>query len=358
MRPDDETCWASVRWRDSAMDGQFLYGVLSTGVYCRPSCPSRLPLRKNVRFYAAAADAERDGLRPCKRCKPLAKTADEATIRAVRELCRYIQDHSGETLSLERLSKRAHLSPFHLQRRFKAVLGVTPKDFVESCRLAMLKQNLRSGRSVADATYEAGFGSSSRVYERASRRLGMTPKQYSAGGRGVGISWAISDTPLGLLMMGATDRGLCFVQFGVSKAELLRRLQAEFPAAGIGEMAATSTQPFTQWMQALSRHLTGKQTTLDLPTDLRGTAFRMKVWNYLLKIPYGELRSYAEVAQAIGEPRAVRAVASACAANRVALVIPCHRVIRGDGGLGGYRWGLERKRTLIDLERIVRADTT
>jgi AraC family transcriptional regulator of adaptative response/methylated-DNA-[protein]-cysteine methyltransferase len=185
----------------------------------------------------------------------------------------------------------------------------------------------------------------------------MTPKQYRAGGSGVELSWAVSETPLGLLMMGASDRGLCFVQFGTSKTELLHRLQAEFPGARIDEMPATSRQPFTQWMQALSRHLGGKQVALDLPTDLRGTAFQMRVWNYLLKIPYGELRSYTEVAQAIGKPRAVRAVASACAANRVALIIPCHRVIRGDGGLGGYRWGLERKRSLIDQERAVRAAT-
>ncbi|MGB1563924.1 MAG: bifunctional DNA-binding transcriptional regulator/O6-methylguanine-DNA methyltransferase Ada [Sinimarinibacterium flocculans] len=354
MKPDDDTCWAAVRDRDRAFDGRFFYGVLSTGVYCRPSCASRTPLRRNLRFYAVAADAERDGLRPCKRCKPLARTADEATIRTVRELCRYIQQHSDQNPGLEQLSRRAHLSPSHLQRRFKAVLGVSPKDFVESCRLDALKRKLRDGRSVAAATYDAGFGSSSRVYERAAHRLGMTPRQYRAGGRGVDISWALSETPLGLLMIGASDRGLCFVQFGASESELCGQLQAEFPQAAITPMPANARDQFAQWMQALSRHLSGRQIALDLPLDLRGTAFQMKVWNYLLKIPYGELRSYSEVAQAIGAPRAVRAVASACAANRVGLVVPCHRVIRGDGGLGGYRWGLERKRSLIDLERGVR----
>ena len=357
MNSNEETLWAAVTARDPTRDGAFFYGVLTTGVYCRPSCRSRLPLRRNVRFYARAADAERDGLRPCKRCRPLSATADEPTVRKIRALCRHIQENVGESLTLEQLGARAHLSPFHLQRTFKAVLGVTPREFVEACRLDTLKRGLRGKASVTGAIYDAGFGSTSRVYERMATRLGMTPKQYRAGGAGVELSYAVSETPLGLLMMAAGDRGLCFVQFGESEPELVQRLRAEYPGAAIMEMSTRSRAPFAQWMRALAEHLSGTRTSLELPTDLRGTAFQMKVWNYLLKIPYGELRSYAEVAQAIGKPRAVRAVASACAANRVALVIPCHRVIRGDGGLGGYRWGLERKRSLIDQERAVRAGT-
>lgn len=354
---NDKTRWAAVIARDKTHDGAFFYGVRSTGVYCRPSCPSRLPLRRNVRFYEAAAEAERDGLRPCKRCRPLAATADERTVTRIRSLCRYIQAHSQQPLTLEQLGAQVHLSPFHLQRSFKAVLGVTPKEFVAACRLDALKCGLRSKAPISGAIYDAGFGSASRVYERAASRLGMTPRQYRSGGAGVALSYALSETPLGLLLMGASDRGLCFVQFGDSEAALLQRLRAEFPGAELAPMSPRSATPFAQWMRALGAHLARGRTALDLPADLRGTAFQMKVWNYLLKIPYGELRSYSEVAQAIGHPKAVRAVASACAANRVALVIPCHRVIRGDGGLGGYRWGLERKRSLIDQERARRAGT-
>lgn len=352
---NDEQRWQAVTARDAAQDGQFFYGVLTTGVYCRPSCKSRPPLRRNVRFYETPAAAERAGLRPCKRCKPLAKSADEATITRLRELAAYMREHATETLSLEQLGKRAHMSPFHLQRSFKAVLGVSPREFAEACRLDALKQNLRGGGDVTGAIFDAGFGSTSRVYERAAKRLGMTPKQYREGGAGVAISHAVAKTPLGLLMMAASDRGLCFVQFGESEAALLKQLRAEYPGAELSEMPPRSREPFAQWMRALGAHLADARAPLDLPVDLRGTAFQMKVWNYLLKIPAGELRSYAEVAQGIGAPRAVRAVASACAANRVGIVVPCHRVIRGDGSLGGYRWGMARKRSLIDAERAAKA---
>lgn len=351
---DEELKWQAVSARDAAHDGEFFYGVMTTGVYCRPSCKSRTPLKRNVRFYDAPADAERDGLRPCKRCKPLAKSADEATVQRMRALCAYIREHAAESLTLEALGREAHLSPFHLQRSFKAVLGVSPKDFIEACRLDTLKAGLRKGGDVSGAIYDAGYGSASRVYERSAKRLGMTPKQYRAGGAGVELSYACAQTPLGALMMAASDRGLCFVQFGASEPVLMQQLRAEYPGAAFSEMPARSREPFAQWMRALGEHLAGKRPALDLPADLRGTAFQMKVWNYLLKIPPGELRSYSEVAQGIGHPKAVRAVASACAANRVALVIPCHRVIRGDGGMGGYRWGMDRKRSLIDRERAER----
>ena len=273
----------------------------------------------------------------------------------MQELCRYIESHAHEPLTLRALSRLAHLSPFHLQRSFKSVVGVTPKQYAEACRMRSLKQKLRGGGTVTEAVYDAGFGSGSRVYERVDTRLGMTPRQYRKGGAGVEISFAASPTPLGTMMIAATDRGLCSLQFGESEAELRACLAKEYPAAKLSPMPPERKGQFAEWMRALSRYLAGSTTRLDLPLDVRGTAFQMKVWSYLQRIPYGELQSYSEVAKAIGHPAAVRAVGSACARNEVALVIPCHRVIRGDGGLGGYRWGLHRKRALIDRERTVRA---
>lgn len=275
-------------------------------------------------------------------------TAVEARLEA---LCRHIEAHADEDLSLAALAARAHLSPFHLQRRFKALTGLSPKQYQEAVRLRRLRAELREGQPVTRAIQDAGFGSTSRVYEKVATRLGMTPKQYRAGGAGLSISHAAADTPLGRLMMGATDRGLCFVQFGESDAALRAQLQAEYPGAQLAPMDPAMQEAFSGWMQALGAHLAGTNPTPTLPLDLRGTAFQMRVWRYLQQIPCGELRSYREVAEAIGAPRAVRAVASACARNRVALLVPCHRVIRGDGSLGGYKWGLERKRSLIDQER-------
>jgi AraC family transcriptional regulator of adaptative response/methylated-DNA-[protein]-cysteine methyltransferase len=348
---NDEQRWTAVRNRDARCDGKFLYGVLTTGVFCRPSCPSRRPLRKNVRFYATAEGAQRDGLRPCLRCRPLATPGDDPHAARIHAVARYIEAHADETLPLSALAARARLSPFHFQRRFKAVVGVSPKQYLDACRMNRLKTGLRAGERVTGAIYDAGFGSASRVYERVDTRLGMTPRQYREGGAGVAISYAVAETPLGLTMMAATDRGLCFVQFGAGEADLLAQLEREYPGATLAPMDAAARAPFAQWMAALAAHLEGTRPRLDLPLDVRGTAFQMKVWSFLQRIPYGEVRSYAEVAKAIGAPKAVRAVGSACAANRIAVAIPCHRVIRGDGGLGGYRWGLARKRALIDAER-------
>jgi AraC family transcriptional regulator, regulatory protein of adaptative response / methylated-DNA-[protein]-cysteine methyltransferase len=347
---NQEQCWQAIERRDGGLDGELFFGVVTTGVYCRPSCPSRRPLRKNVRFYATAAEAERDGLRPCKRCRPLDRERDRAAA-TVRELCRHIEAHPDAAPDLAELAARAGLSRFHLQRTFKAVAGVTPKEYVEACRMRQLKGSLRKAKDVTEAVYDAGFGSSSRVYERADTRLGMTPMQYRRGGQGVAITYASAPTPLGLLMIGATDRGICFVQFGDSEEELSAALRREYPAAQIAPMASPYPPEFERWMTALTRHLAGAQPRLDLPLDIRATAFQMRVWNYLQSIPYGEVQSYGEVAAAIGKPSAVRAVARACASNTVALAIPCHRVIRGTGELGGYRWGLGRKRALIDGER-------
>ncbi|MGH9453368.1 MAG: bifunctional DNA-binding transcriptional regulator/O6-methylguanine-DNA methyltransferase Ada [Terriglobia bacterium] len=356
---DAEQCWNAVVHKDKGEDGRLFFGVVTTGVYCRPSCPSRAPLRKNVRFYSTPDEAERDGLRACLRCKPRTPGEADPGIARIRSLCDTIRHNidSGEPLTLRELSRQAGVSPFHLQRRFKAITGVTPRQFVEACRMETLKGELRSQKPVTDAIYTAGFGSSSRVYERVDTRLGMTPAAYRAGGKGVSISHVSVKSPVGLMMVGATDRGLCSLQFGESRAPLLAALRREYPAAALEAMKRPYPRQFRLWMDSLFRHLRGQQPRLGLPVNVRATAFQLKVWTYLQSIPYGEVESYSEVAKAIGHPRAMRAVARACASNRVAIVIPCHRVIRGNGELGGYRWGLARKRVLIDQERSARART-
>src|SRR5579884_3687640 len=347
---DNDQCWQAVITRDKGRDGSFFFGVTTTGVYCRPSCPARRPLRRNVRFYKSAGEAEQDGLRPCRRCRPNADA--DPTSQRMRGLCDFIRRNcdSGEPLTLARLGEEAGMSPFHLQRTFKAAIGLTPRQFVEACRLEALKHELRGGRKVTNAVYEAGFGSGSRVYERLDTRFGMTPAQYRERGQNVAISWATEQTPLGLMMIGATDRGLCFVQFGSSEEHLLAELKREYPAATIHAAGRRHSQQLAAWMESLKRYLDGGVPHLDLPVDVRGTAFQFRVWQYLQTIPTGGGRSYAEVARGIGKPAAVRGVARACAANRVAIVIPCHRVIRADGDAGGYRWGMQRKKALLDRE--------
>ncbi len=285
------------------------------------------------------------------RCHPRDGVGAGSCSTAIRAICEYIEQYADETLKLDNLANRAGLSRFRFHRVFRAQVGVTPRQYVEAARLRKLKASLRTSADVTDAIYDAGFGSSSRVYERADTRLGMTPKQYRLGGEGTVITYATARTCAGLIMIGATDRGLCFVQFGDDESSLLKELKREYPSAECIAMRRPASAAFQTWMAALRTHLDGRQPRLDLPLDIRATAFQMRVWTYLQKIPYGEVQSYSEVAQGIGAPKAVRAVARACASNRLALVIPCHRVIRGTGELGGYRWGLARKRLLIDRER-------
>jgi AraC family transcriptional regulator of adaptative response/methylated-DNA-[protein]-cysteine methyltransferase len=338
-------CWNAIMARDRNFDGRFFFGVVTTGVYCRPSCPSRHPLRGNVRFFEAPAAAEQAGLRPCLRCHPLAdRTA------AIQDLCRYLEEHCEERPDLATMAARAGVSRFHLQRTFKAEVGLTPKQYLEAHRMGRLKQTLRDAKDVTEAVYEAGFGSASRVYERAGTRLGMTPKQYRQGGGGVTIAYRAMESPFGLAMVGATARGLCFVQFGETQAELAESLGKEYPSATL--VPADESDPqFGRWCEALAGLLTDGRQALDLPLDIQATAFQMRVWDYLRTIPRGEVRSYAQVAAGIGQPSAARAVARACASNRVAVAIPCHRVVRGDGAAGGYRWGAERKQALLARER-------
>jgi AraC family transcriptional regulator of adaptative response/methylated-DNA-[protein]-cysteine methyltransferase len=353
----NEQRWKAVQDRDASRDGAFFYGVLTTGVYCRPSCPSRRPKRENVKFYNTPAEAARDGLRPCLRCRPLSASVDLPRTKRIRDLCDYIERNAAEPLTLADLSKQAQLSPYHLQRSFKSIVGISPKQYLENCRMKNFKAILRgkNNDSVTGAIYAAGYGSSSRLYERTDTRLGMTPMEYRAGGAGLEITYGAAETPLGLMMMAATDRGLCFVHFGETLDELQQALAAEYPKSRLKPMEDPPPPEFHQWMEALNRHAEGMEPDSRLPVHVRATAFQMKVWKYLQTIPSGSVRSYQEVARGIGEPRSVRAVAKACSSNRVALAIPCHRVIRSTGGLGGYRWGLERKRVLIDNERHARA---
>src|SRR5262245_44696067 len=298
--------WAAVCARDRSQDGRFVYGVRTTGVYCRPSCAARRPLRENVRFYDSPAAAERAGLRACRRCRPLELVGDARRVARMREVCRYIEAHADERLGLDDLARRAAMSSSHFQRSFKALVGVSPKAYGEACRLARFKQELRSGKSVTDATYEAGFGSSSRVYERIDTRLGMTPRQYRERGRGVAISYAVTTTALGPMMLAATDRGLCFIQFGRSASALAAELRREYPNASITPMAEEQRDTFEQWMRALSAHLAGGRIDTGLPLDIRGTAFQTRVWRYLQSIPYGEVQSYSEVAAGLGAQAAAR----------------------------------------------------
>jgi AraC family transcriptional regulator of adaptative response/methylated-DNA-[protein]-cysteine methyltransferase len=276
------------------------------------------------------------------------------SMSSILQAAGYIEANCERELPLRTLSKEAGLSPFHFQRSFKTLVGLTPRQYQEACRLRTLKHELRQGDGVLRAIFAAGFGSTSRVYERVDTRLGMTPSEYRAGGAQVGITHATIRTRHGLLTIGATDRGVCFVQFGASEEELIGALRREYPGAQLSAMPKPWPEPFWEWVRALEQHLEGAQRVLDLPLDIRATAFQMKVWRYLQSIPYGQVRSYREVAEGIGQPTAARAVASACARNRVALVIPCHRVIRGTGEPGGYRWGLDRKRALLESERAPR----
>ncbi len=347
----DEERWRAVEARDPQFDGGFVYAVGSTGIYCRQSCPSRRPRRRNVRFYAVPEAAERAGFRACLRCRPRAARARDTRIEAVRRACRFIADHGADgrdgAPTLAALGAHVGLSPHHLQRSFKAAMGITPRQYHDALRLDRLKGLLRNGDHVSGALYEAGYGSSSRLYEKAPSQLGMTPAAYRRGGKGARIAYSIADCPLGRLLVAATARGLCAVRLGDDGGVLEAGLRDEFPAARI----ARDDAGLGRWVSALVAHLDGRRPHLDLPIDVRATAFQRLVWEALRAIPYGATRSYGEIARAIGRPTATRAVARACATNPVAVVVPCHRVVRADGGLGGYRWGVGRKRALIDSER-------
>lgn len=341
---DPTICWEAVLARDSSQDGAFVYAVRSTGIFCRPSCPSRRPRREQVRFFPEPNAATRAGFRPCQRCRP---QSEDAQVELIRRVCGALEEPDTETPTLTELGARFGVSPFHLQRTFKKIMGVSPRQYAAARRVERLKTQLREGDDVTTALYEAGYGSSSRLYEQAPASLGMTPATYKRGGAGTTIRYAIADSRLGRLLVAATERGICFVSMGDTDSELEASLRADFPVAQI-EHDETA---LSDWVGAVVRHLEGKEPQLDLPLDVQATAFQLQVWQALRAIPAGATRSYGEIAAAIGKPSAARAVGQACGNNPVALVVPCHRVVREGGELGGYRWGIERKRALLEAER-------
>ena len=345
-RIGDDQCWDAVVARDSHRDGQFVFAVATTGVYCRPSCGARRPRRENVKFFSRPEQAEKAGFRACLRCRPREFSGNPQS-DTVKAICRYIEQHLDESITLERLGKEFRQSPFHLQRRFKAALGITPRAYADSCRLRQLKRNLQAGDNVTRAMYDAGYGSSSRLYEKTASHLGMTPDKYRRGSIAATIRYAISDSPLGRMLVAATDRGICSIQFARSDAELIEGLRHEFPFAA----RKADESGLEVWIEALLSKMTGRELNASLPLDIRATAFQRRVWTYLQSIPFGATRSYGEVAKAIGQPTASRAVARACATNPVAVAIPCHRVVREDGSISGYRWGVQRKKTLLEIEQ-------
>lgn len=348
LLPDDyESQWHAVLSKDKSCDGQFVFAVSSTHIYCRPSCPSRRPRRDRVSFFQLPEAAEQAGFRACRRCHPRDASTTDPQMKMAQRVCRLIEDNDGEPITLAALSEKIGVSSFHLQRTFKNILGITPSQYAASSRIDKFKKGVRAGQAITNAIYDAGFGSSSRLYESAASQLGMTPATYGKGGRGAVINYAVVETPLGSLLVAATEKGVCSVKLGDSEATLKTDLMNEFPAAEIRH----DEQPLRSSLQAIVEHLKGTRQQINLPLDIQATTFQRQVWEQLRSIPYGVTNSYSEVAKAIGQQKAVRAVARACATNPVALVIPCHRVIREDKSPGGYRWGLGRKKKLLETER-------
>jgi AraC family transcriptional regulator of adaptative response/methylated-DNA-[protein]-cysteine methyltransferase len=350
-RLTDTDAWTAVESRDASFDGRFVYAVRSTHIYCRPSCPSRRPRRENVSFFPAPGDAERAGYRACRRCDPRGDKRTHDGSPAVERAVRYLDANDDRAVSLAELAAHAHLSASHLQRSFKRLVGMSPKEYQDARRVSRFKSRLRSGDTVSRATYEAGFGSSSRVYERSDDLLGMTPAAYRRGGAGVTIRYSIAESSVGRVLVAVTDRGVCAVELGASDAEVERALRADFPNASIERRDDGNSD----WVRGVLDRVRHPRETFDadapdVPLDLSGTAFQQRVWKALREIPAGERRSYRDVAEAIGQPTAVRAVARACATNRLAVIVPCHRVVREDGALAGYKWGVDRKRRLLEEE--------
>lgn len=343
----ESEAWRAVERRDRRSDGSFVYAVASTGVYCRPSCPSRRPSRVNVRFFRTCDDAELAGYRACLRCRPAAEHAASSTDAAVAKAREYLEQHAGRAVPLSELARHAGVSPWHLQRSFKRIVGVSPKAYQDARRVDQFKSRLRAGDTVSRATYEAGFGSSSRVYERSGALLGMTPAAYRRGGAGLRIAYTVTATPVGRVLVAMTDRGVCAVELGDSDADVLRALQTDFPRAVI----EPGGDEHRDWVEAVIERVRDPRSDSDMPLDMAGSTFQLRVWKALREIPAGEQRSYRDIATAIGQPSASRAVARACATNHLAVVVPCHRVVRSDGELAGYKWGLGRKRRLLESER-------
>jgi AraC family transcriptional regulator of adaptative response/methylated-DNA-[protein]-cysteine methyltransferase len=341
--------WQQVLSRDPKADGQFVYAVKTTKVYCRPACPSRRPERKNVAFYPTPELARAAGFRPCLRCDPdAAAPRPDPQIAAIDAVSRYLTENAGEQTRLKDVAKATGVAPLTILRGFKRVLGVTPREFAKAQRVARFKEKVRTPKtSVTEAIYDAGFTSSSRLYEDSGATLGMTPSAMKRGGKGEQIRYALAQSPLGWLLVAATARGICQIAFGDDPGELAEGLRAAFPQAELKQM----DRELSYAVEAVVAELSESRGAGSLPFDVRATAFQTRVWRALQGIPRGETRTYSQIAEALGSPRAVRAVANACASNPLAVLVPCHRVVGKDGSLTGYRWGLERKRRLLDGEQ-------
>jgi len=344
---DEVERWAAVVHRDSRADGHFVYSVRTTGVYCRPSCPSRPARREHVGFHDTGAEAERAGFRPCRRCRPGEPGLAERRAQAVANACRMIEE-ADSSPTLDTLAKAAGMSRFHFHRVFRSVTGVTPSAYMTACRGARVRQELARASTVTEAIYESGFNSSGRFYASALGLLGMTPTRFRAGGSGTSIHFAVGQCSLGAVLVAATEKGVCAIFLGDDPDALVRNLQDRFPAAQL----VGGDAEFEGTVAAVIGFIETPAAGLDLPLDVRGTAFQQRVWQALRTIPAGQTTTYTDIAQRIGAPQSVRAVAGACAANPIAVAVPCHRVVRSDGGLSGYRWGVERKRALLDREAI------
>lgn len=341
----DTQKWQALVERDTRADGRFVYAVATTGIYCRPGCPSRLAKRENITFHDTCEEAERAGFRACQRCRPSESSLAERHAKIVAQACRLIET-SEESPDLAQLAATVGLSRFHFHRIFKKIVGLTPGQYASAQRAKRVRSHLRARPSVTEAIYEAGFNSSSRFYERSQEALGMTPSEYRKGGAGVSIKYGIAACPLGHVLVAGTERGICAVTLGDRPDELERELHLSFPHASIER----EDRAFSSAIKKLVKHLHNPAQPLDLPLDIKGTAFQQQVWQALRLIPAGQTASYTEIATRIGRPSAVRAVARACATNPVAVVVPCHRVIGLNGKLTGYRWGLEIKRRLLEKE--------
>jgi AraC family transcriptional regulator of adaptative response/methylated-DNA-[protein]-cysteine methyltransferase len=336
--------WQATLARDSRADGTFVLAVRSTHIYCRPSCPARRPLRRNVVFYHTKEEAEKQGYRACLRCRP---NEVSGAVVLVQRAARHLAESREESVRLAALARTLDTTQATLRRAFVQVTGLAPRQLAEALRVKRFKTMLRAGRSITDALYETGYGSSSRVYERSNAQLGMTPATYRKGGKGMKIGYTVAKSPLGKVLIGATERGVSAVYLGETEGALLAELREEYPRAEI----APATDSFQKWVREIVQRIDGKQPRMELPLDLRATAFQRRVWQELQRIPRGRTRTYSQVARSLGQPKAVRAVARACATNPVSVVVPCHRVIREDGTLAGYRWGLSRKERLLAQER-------
>jgi AraC family transcriptional regulator of adaptative response/methylated-DNA-[protein]-cysteine methyltransferase len=341
----DDARWAAVIARDAAFDGRFFYSVETTGIYCRPSCPARRPKRVHVRFHDNAADAEQAGFRACKRCKPDQPSLVLQHAEKVAEACRLIETAEDEP-RLDALARAVGLSPYHFHRIFKAVLGVTPKAYATAHRNKRVRERLGKSATVTQAIYDAGFNSNGRFYASSSDVLGMTPSAFRSGGANAEIKFAIGECSIGSVLVAATDKGVCAILLGNDAEVLLNELEEQFPRARL----VGGDKAFERLAAKVIAFVEAPRIGLDLPLDVQGTAFQHRVWDALRRIPAGTTASYTEIAQAIGSPRSVRAVAGACASNHLAVAIPCHRVVRTDGSLSGYRWGVERKRALLTRE--------